>query len=175
VWLSAHSIQYKKLEAGQVFYLQIIMIQSNERSLKPYTAAQGLLWWPCPIKVTAFFSKFKNQPQHSSQTNSSGRWLAEIGLIPIDDLPRMANFRLMTYWEWPNPGRWLIEIGQIPAYDKPESQKRIWWNQQPKAIFRGRGIPACRKQEFIGVFNLIFRELKNAVKLITIKRYIYAN
>ncbi len=168
MWLSAHSIQYNKLEAGQVFYLKIIMIQSNERSLKR-------LHWTCPLKVTSFFSQFKNQPQHSSQPNNSGRWLAEIGLIPIDDLPRMANFRLMTYREWPNPGRWLTEIGQIPAYDKPESQKRIWWNQQSKAIFRGRGISACRKQEFIGVFNLIFRELKNAVKLIPIKRYIYAN
>ncbi len=82
-------------------------------------------------------SQFNNQPPHSSKPNNFGRWLAEIGLIPEDDLPRMAKFRKMTYREWPNPGRWLTEIGQIPAYDKLESQKRMWWNQQPKVIFRG--------------------------------------
>ncbi len=30
-------------------------------------------------------------------------------------------------------------------------------NQQPKAIFWGRAIPACRKLELIGIFKLTFR------------------
>jgi hypothetical protein len=92
--------------------------------------------------------QFKNQPQH----------------FPTQ------QFRKMTCRVWPNPGRRLIEIGQIPAYDKPEvvrpqnfncrdlvspaSQfakypKRIWWNQQPKALFQRQGISACRKSEFL--------------------------
>ncbi len=72
----------------------------------------------------------------------------------------------MTYRKWPNPRRWLTEIGQIPAYDKldlarsrninyllvsptsqfAKSQKRIWWIEQPKAIFR--------EQELTGIFKL---------------------
>jgi hypothetical protein len=50
----------------------------------------------------------------------------------------------MTYRDWPNPGRLLTEIGQISAYNKLESQKKMRLNQQPKAIIRGRAIPACR-------------------------------
>jgi hypothetical protein len=99
----------------------------------------------------------------------------------------MAKSRKMTYWDWPNPGRWLPEEGQIPEdnlprmaksrkmtnrdchktsllYDKLEPQKRIWWTQQPKAIFRGRAIPACHKPELIGIFKLTFRGLRNASK-----------
>ncbi len=99
----------------------------------------------------------------------------KIGLIPEDDLPRMAKFRKMTYLprkaksrkmtyrEWPNPGRWLTEIGQIPAYDKPESQKRIWWNQQPKAIL----ICACeilQNKCILGIENL--KKVGNRARLV---------
>jgi hypothetical protein len=59
----------------------------------------------------------------------------------------MTKSQKMTYQEWPNPGRQLTETGQILAYAKPESQKRIWWNQQPKAILRGRAIQACGEPE----------------------------
>jgi len=63
---------------------------------------------------------------------------SENGQIPEDDLPRKAKFRKKRKkWEWPDPERWLTENGQIPANEKSESQKRIWWNRQPKAIFQG--------------------------------------
>ncbi len=61
--------------------------------------------------------------------------LTENGQIPEDDLPR---------------------IGQIPTYGKPKSQKRTLWNQQPKAIFRGRAILAWRKPELIRILNWLF-------------------
>ena len=96
---------------------------------------------------------FKNQPPHSFQPNYSGRWLAEIGIIQEDALPRMAKYGKMTWREWLNPVRWLTEIGQIPAYNKPESQKRIWWNQHPKAIFRALAILACRKPKLRRIFK----------------------
>ncbi len=93
-----------------------------------------------------------------------GRWLTVNSQIPEDDLPKMAKSWKMSYQEWPNPGRWLTKIGQIPACDKPESQKRIWWNQQPKGIFWEWAIPACRKPELIGILKLTSRGLKNAGK-----------
>ncbi len=74
--------------------------------------------------------------------------------IPEDDLLRLAWSQKMTYREWKNPGRLLTEISQISAYNKLESQKKMWLNQQPKAIIRGRAIPACRKPESIGIFKL---------------------
>ncbi len=100
-------------------------------------------------------------PTHDSllQPNSYS-WME---LIPEDDIPQMYKSRKMTFQEWRHRERWLTEgpeTNQIPAYDKPESQKRIWWNQHPKAIFRGPAIPACRKPEFIGIFKLTFRGLK---------------
>ncbi len=57
-------------------------------------------------------SQFKNRP-------NPRRWLTKNDKILEDDLPGMAKSRKIT------------EIGQIPAYDKPESLKRICWNQQP--------------------------------------------
>ncbi len=82
------------------------------------------------------------------------------GLIPKDDLTReMAKCRKMTCREWLNLRRWHTEIGQIHLYVKQESQKRIWWNKQPKAIFRA--IPAHRKPKLIGFFQLNFRGPKN--------------
>ncbi len=43
-------LQSNELEARQVFFM-ILMIQSHERSIKPFTATSGLLGQPCPIKV----------------------------------------------------------------------------------------------------------------------------
>jgi hypothetical protein len=54
----------------------------------------------------------------------------------------------MTYREWPNLGLRQAGISQ----------------EQPKAIFWERAIPACRKPELIGSFKLTFRGLKNAGK-----------
>ncbi len=88
------------------------MIQSHERCI---TQLQRLKdYWYGLVQSKFPASHFKNQPPHSSQPNDSGRWLAEIGLRPDDDLPRMAKSRKMTYREWPNPERWLTENGQIP-------------------------------------------------------------
>jgi hypothetical protein len=38
-----------------------------------------------------------------SQSNNSERWLAENGLIPEDDLPRIAKSRFTTSQNWPGP------------------------------------------------------------------------
>ncbi len=55
--------------------------------------------------------KVKHQPVHSSQLHTSGRWLAKIGLIPEDGLPRMAKeIPKMTYREWQNPGTSITVI-----------------------------------------------------------------
>ncbi len=65
----------------------------------------------------------------------------------------------MTYREWPNPGKWLTKNGQIldlPRLAKSRlTQKRIWWNQQPKAIFQKRAIPAYCKPEQMEFLNLL--------------------
>ncbi len=95
-----------------------------------------------------------------------GRWLPEEDQIPEDNLPRMVKSQKITYQEWPNPGRWRTDIRHNTSllYDKLESQKRIWWNQQPKAIFRGQAIPAFHKPELIGIFKLTVRGLRNTSK-----------
>ncbi len=54
------------LEARQVFYF-ILMRQSQERNVKPFSAAYGYLGWLCPISVTYKHflvpkSQFKNRP-----------------------------------------------------------------------------------------------------------------
>ncbi len=84
-----------------------------------------------------------------------GRWLKQNGQIPEDYLTRL-----------PNPGLQQAKTGQaqeykllwagVPACQFAKSQKRIWWNQQPKAIFKGRMIPACHKSDLIGIFKLTF-------------------
>jgi hypothetical protein len=86
------------------------------------------------------------------------RWLTEIGQILENYLPRLAKYQMMTYQDWPNLGLW-----QASWFAK--SQKRIWWNQQPKAIFWGFAIPACRKPELIGIFNWLSGDWKTPVSL----------
>jgi hypothetical protein len=103
------------------------------------------------------------------------RWLTENGQILEDDLPRMARSRTVTYRDWPNPDLRQAGMGQARyisyhdlaslASQYAKSQKRIWWNQKPKAIFRGQAISACRKPELIGIFKLAFRELKKQLWL----------
>jgi hypothetical protein len=77
------------------------MINSHERSIKPFTAAEGFLGKLCPIKVTYWVFR---SPESQ----------LKISLISEDDVLRMAKSWKMT-----------TKIGQIPASDKPESQKRI--------------------------------------------------
>ncbi len=59
----------------------------------------------------------------------------------------------MIYQEWPNPGRWLTSIAKTQL-DKPESQNKVWWNQQPNAMSDSGLFEAW-------IFNLIFWETKN--------------
>ncbi len=121
-------------------------------------------------------SQFKKQPPHSSQTNNSGRlpysprlpnprrWLTENGQILEDGLPRVAKSQLTTSRFWPGPVHQLPWSG-VTGKSVCKSQKRIWWNQKPKTIFRGQAIPACRKPEWIGIFKLVFRERKKQLWL----------
>ncbi len=105
-----------------------------------------------------------------SPTNS-GRWLTEKGEITEDDLPGPSRFRLVLSRNWPNPGKsssgvtksrkmtyrglansglWQARIGLSLVSHLAKFEKRIWWSQLPKVIFRGQAIPACRKPELVG-------------------------
>jgi hypothetical protein len=83
--------------------------------------------------------------------------------LPAFYSPRQVTFKI-SHHIFPNLTVLeddLPRLAKIPAYDKPESQKWIWWNQQPKAIFQGQAIPACGKPEFIWNFKFTFQGLKN--------------
>jgi hypothetical protein len=60
----------------------ILMKKSHERSQKPFIAAGGFLGLLCPMTYPAVFSPRKVN--------------AKSGLIPEDDLPRMAKSQKMN-------------------------------------------------------------------------------
>ncbi len=115
---------------------------------KNCTCEAGLKAW----LVLFYFNDKASRVEH--KTMFSGLRISGMALSNQSDL--LAFFS-------PYPGRWLTNIGQIPAYDKLESQKRIWWNQQPKAFFSGWAIQACRKSDWKDFFNWLSGDWKTQV------------
>ncbi len=77
----------------------------------------------------------------SSYPNNSRRWLTENCQNTEDDLPWPGQFRLTTSRNWTGPGQLA------------KSEKRIWWHQLSKVIFRGQAIPTCDKPEVLIWFS----------------------
>ncbi len=48
---------------------------------------------------------------------------------------------------------WQAGIDLSPVSHLAKFEKRIWWSQLPKVIFRGQAIPACRKPELVSDFG----------------------
>ncbi len=96
---------------------------------------------------------------HLSASPNHGRWLTGAG-----------QFWLMTSRNWLGPGKSSSVV--TPESHLAKSEKRIFWNQLPKVIFRGPAIPACPKPELIRIFKLTFLGLKNPGRWIWLDKVI---
>ncbi len=104
---------------------------------------------PCLKSATAFFPA----QEFGKMTNR------ERGEITEDDLPGPSQFRHVLSRNWPSPGKsysgvtksrkmtyqglansglWQAGIGLSPVSTLAKFEKRIWWSQLPKVIFRGK-------------------------------------
>ncbi len=143
-WTISHE-EHKTLFSGLVFSGMALSYQSEFPTFFP----------PRPQSIQKSAKEFFPTQRFRKMTcpdwpNPRSR-LIENSQIPKDDLPRTVKSPKMTYQDWPKPDLRQAGISQAPEHQLPvnfQSQKRIWWNQQPKAIFlvlhrssNGRTIP----------------------------------
>ncbi len=111
------------------------MALSNQSELPAFSSP------PASQSATTFFPAQQFRKMTCRDWPYPWRWLTQNGQIPEDDLPSMAKFRLLTSRNWPGP---ITSVTVICCYQQSQfanSQKRIWWNQQPK---RKKNLPGLQ-------------------------------